>query len=231
MYRFDKVVNGGDCYSEETLCHFELVSESQGGDKEVLKRVQGDKKHCHSEQSEESFCAKKKSGIATAMPRNDSDLILLSELKRDDKVLNLFDKFEFVWSDLFEDGYLTCHSELVSESLNAKQNDGIPDCSGMTGGGAEMTKIYFLIGERAGFTDTRVIYSWLKSWEMFNGCHSEEQGDATISKNCMCAKFYLKKVGSVDLQKMSEKDLEKLLNDVKKQNQKDLLYSKEPRIG
>jgi hypothetical protein len=66
------------------------------------------------------------------------ELVLLRELVRETKVLDLADKFEFLWHDLTDSGLLD-----------------------------NIDKIYYLIGQNAGFTDSRMIYVWLKSWQMF----------------------------------------------------------------
>jgi hypothetical protein len=115
------------------------------------------------------------------------DLLLIRELEREGKVLELADKFETLWQDLEETGDL----------------DGI-------------NEIYFLIGDRAGFTDTRMVYMWLKSWQMFN---PEKH-------------FYLHRtsiVVTIDL--IATEVLKNILVKAKSENNSsDINYSKEPNI-
>jgi hypothetical protein len=115
------------------------------------------------------------------------DLQLIRELERDGKVLELADKFEILWQDLEESGEM--------EGVN---------------------EIYFLIGDRAGFTDTRMVYVWLKSWQMFN---PEKQ-------------FYLHRISiivTIDL--IATEVLKNILGKAKiENNSSDINYSKEPNI-
>lgn len=116
------------------------------------------------------------------------ELELLCEIEREGKVLGLATKFEFLWQDLDETS--------LFEGIN---------------------EIYFLIGPHAGFTDTRMIFMWLKSWEMF--------GSET--------RFYLKKVGfDVTIDLLDIKILIETLNQAKREeNDTNINYSKEPKIG
>jgi hypothetical protein len=114
------------------------------------------------------------------------DLELIAQVDREEKNLNLFAKFESVWAGLNN------HFEL-----------------------SQKTTIYYLIGPHAGFTDTRVIYLWLKSWEMFEG-----------------GRYVIEKLeNDLDLNKLSAVQLTDLLKKIDTQNQQELLYSTEPRIG
>jgi hypothetical protein len=60
-------------------------------------------------------------------------------LKRTKHTLELSEHFEQIWSDLYQ--------EYAMESVE---------------------NIYYTVGEFASFTDTRVIFIWLKSWQYFN---------------------------------------------------------------
>ena len=69
---------------------------------------------------------------------NELKVNLIRDLDREKKSLELASRFEILWQDLDESGSL----------------DGV-------------SEMYFLTGKQAGFTDTRIIYIWLKSWKMF----------------------------------------------------------------
>lgn len=68
----------------------------------------------------------------------DSQKTLVTTLERDGRSLELAERFEILWQDLWENNELD----------NADQ-------------------IYLLIGSRAGFTDGRIIYIWLENWRQF----------------------------------------------------------------
>ena len=73
------------------------------------------------------------------------------------------------------------------------------------------TNIYFLVGENAGFTDTRVIYIWIKNQSLFYNTN-----------------IHIINIKSVDIKDYSSvKDLLSIESD----NTTSLKYSRDPRIG
>jgi hypothetical protein len=115
------------------------------------------------------------------------DLELLREVVRETKVLDLADKFEFLWQDLTDSNLLT----------------GID-------------KIYYLIGPNAGFTDSRMIFIWLKSWQMFTPTNT----------------FFVSKiVFDVPIDFISPENLILTLQKAETENNNTVInYSKEPNI-
>lgn len=75
------------------------------------------------------------------------------------------------------------------------------------------SEIYFVVGTEAGFTNTRIVYLWLKSLSEFG-----LSIDLKILKNS----------NLVDLQNQPFSLVKSILQTATKQ---DLLYSQEPRIG
>lgn len=73
--------------------------------------------------------------------------------------------------------------------------------------------IYFIIGPQAGFTNTRIVFLWLKSLVEFY--------DSRLSMNFIKIPEYL------DLEKLSSNDIKNLLNT----SVSTLDYAMEPRIG
>lgn len=125
--------------------------------------------------------------IADSVNSGTYSLELVRELDRQEKGLELANKFEFLWEDLDTSGYL--------EGIN---------------------EAYFLIGSHAGFTDTRIVFMWLKSWIMF---------DSTKS-------FYIKRIlFDVPIDFVEPVLLQNLLLDAKTENNSsEISYSKEPNI-
>jgi hypothetical protein len=115
------------------------------------------------------------------------DLQLIREIDKEGKVLELANKFEFLWQDLTDNGLLN-----------------------------DVNQIYYLIGLKAGFTDTRMVFIWLKSWQMFNPTNN----------------FYISKISfDVPIDFVDLKILENLLVEAKKENNSSKIsYSKEPNI-
>jgi hypothetical protein len=104
-------------------------------------------------------------------------------------VLDLFDRFSPLWVELDEQGVF----------------EGVED-------------IFFVLGSRSGFTDTRVVYLWLKSWEMFGGGERE---------------FWVyNEPREINVGLMDGEHLETYLSEAKKNGSKQLLrYSREPSVG
>jgi hypothetical protein len=104
-------------------------------------------------------------------------------------VLDLFDRFSSLWGKLEKKG--------VFEGVG---------------------NIYFILGSRAGFTDTRVVYLWLKSWEMFGSGERE---------------FWVyNETREFNVGLMDGEHLETYLSEAKKNGSKQLLrYSREPSVG
>jgi hypothetical protein len=107
------------------------------------------------------------------------DLELLREVVRETKVLDLADKFEFLWQDLTDSNY-------------------------------------YLIGPNAGFTDSRMIFIWLKSWQMFTPTNT----------------FFVSKiVFDVPIDFISPENLILTLQKAETENNNTVInYSKEPNI-
>jgi hypothetical protein len=120
--------------------------------------------------------------------QTDPNITLLREVIKEGRVLELASKFEFLWHDIDE-------NDLSS---------GIDE-------------VYFLIGPHAGFTDTRIVFVWLKSWQMF---HPRNH-------------FYLKKTSfDVPLDFVDVTIAKDFLNKAKNENNNsEIRYSREPRIG
>jgi hypothetical protein len=109
-------------------------------------------------------------------------LTLIREIEREGKVLNLATHFEFLWQDLHDEGILSAASES-----------------------------YFFVGDGAGFTDTRVVYVWLKSQELF-------EADKP---------FFLTRTHKI----VNEENIARYMEAARENTNKSLQYSKEPRIG
>lgn len=116
--------------------------------------------------------------------RNEFDITGTSEILRDDKTLKLSNKFGNFWKEYF-----------VNKSFD------------------KSTEFYLFVGKQASFTDTRIVYTWIKSQNMFF------ESDYFVSK--------LQE--SIDIE--SQNDLANLINNSKSSANKELLYSLEPRIG
>jgi hypothetical protein len=125
--------------------------------------------------------------IDDSVKQDENQLVLLREIVREGKVLELGEKFEFLWQDLNDSGYF--------DNVN---------------------EIFFLIGSHAGFTDSRMVFIWLKSWVMFNQVNI----------------FYIKKTEfDVPIDFISVEILIETLTSAKAENNSTkLTYSKEPNI-
>ncbi len=79
--------------------------------------------------------------LRTDVNRTDEYALELGySLARGEKpVLNLSDSFEETWKELDENGLF----------------EGVD-------------RIYFVLGDKSGFTDSRMVYIWLKSWQMMD---------------------------------------------------------------
>jgi hypothetical protein len=105
----------------------------------------------------------------------------------DSRVLNLSDRFESFWSDLDDKQIL-----------------------------AGVKELYFVVGERAGFTDSRVVYLWLQSWKMFG------EGEFWMYNETREIN-----IGLMEIEYLNEY----ILNIKKNGSQMLLKYSREPRLG
>ena len=108
----------------------------------------------------------------------------------DGKYLNLSDSYEYLWSDI----------------------DSEYDMSG--------GETAYIVGPHAGFTDTRVVYLWLRSAEQVDGLEYKLMRVKESEE--------LDTLGSNDEQ---EDALQKMYKKVITDGQKDLEYSKEANIG
>ncbi|NJL96629.1 hypothetical protein HC766_04695 [Candidatus Gracilibacteria bacterium] len=75
-------------------------------------------------------------------------------------------------------------------------------------------QVFLLIGPRAGFTDSRIIFTWLRTNKMFNS--GSDYFVAKISKS---------------INEFGGDELLNLLQQTENANQKSLVYSREPNIG
>ena len=125
--------------------------------------------------------------VSTSVNQESFSLSLIREIHREEKGLELSNNFEFLWEDL--------------------------DTSGEFEG---IDTIYFLIGLRAGFTDTRMIFIWLKSCMMFDPNNT----------------FYIKKIlFDAPLDFLEQSLIKTLLVEAKEENNSfQISYSKEPNI-
>jgi hypothetical protein len=77
------------------------------------------------------------------------------------------------------------------------------------------SEIYCIFGNSAGFTDSRIVYMWLKSWSLF-------------TKN----NFYLHNSSiDIDISRFSFSEIVEYLEPIKQNNIQLLNYSRKPRIG
>lgn len=79
----------------------------------------------------------------------------------------------------------------------------------------DLDKIYLFLGPQSGFTDSRIVFIWLKSWQYFN--------PSTRS-------YFVSKTTELDLMKLHKEIINGLLAQ-STPNPEDLSYVQEPRIG
>jgi hypothetical protein len=113
----------------------------------------------------------------------DQKLDLISSKVREGYSLKLSEDFEQIWASLYD-----------KPTFDFKN----------------INQIYLILGQNAGFTDSRIVFLWLKSWQFF--------GD---SKNY----FITQTAGQI-----TRDNIENLVNQGIV-NPMDLEYLKEPRIG
>jgi very-short-patch-repair endonuclease len=141
------------------------------------------------------------------------ELSPIFHLEREAKTLNLTDKFADIWNILTEQGYF--HYSRSTTTPNSPL-EGWPE-AGVDSGAAitPITTIYFWLTPLAGFTDTRILYLWLKSWQMFDRSR----------------KFYNYKLENpLNLENLNAMQLQEMVQYSKEADQ-ELLYSAAPRIG
>ncbi len=119
------------------------------------------------------------------------------------------------------------------------------------------TEIYFILGQNASFTDTRIVYLWLQSWQMFanfrnleNSTDFDETFDNTgkneeiqkkekeerktqkSKKELTSKQFWVHKLEhNLVLEFLENIKLKELLGKIKLINNHKLLYTKDARIG
>ncbi len=118
----------------------------------------------------------------------ESRLKPLQTLFRERPTLELANRFAEIWADLDKQNYF------VGVSV-----------------------MYFLLGPTAGFTDTRVVTMWLRSWSLFSEAQEYEY-------------FSFKSPESLNLSQITAVELKELLAKTKAGRQ-EVIYSAEPRIG
>ncbi len=117
-------------------------------------------------------------------------------LNRQKHTLELANRFERVWISLDQQGWLNTQ------------------------------RIYFLLGPKAGFTDTRVIFIWLQTWKMFNRKNLTTQ---TILSDIDF--FALKLVQHINLEEYNYFEIKDIIKQAKPSLKGKLTYTTEPRIG
>ena len=110
---------------------------------------------------------------------------ILQEIWREGKVLNLSELLADLWQKVAQEGHL----------------DGVD-------------KFIFLIGPNAGFTDSRVIYIWLKTEQMFKQ-----------------TEFRVLKIGQLDIESLDLSMIQDLIQQAIENGTQELQYISEPRIG
>ena len=112
------------------------------------------------------------------------------QVRSDIKNLDLANNFENIWSQIWFKFLHIQKSDLASP-------------------------IYFLISESSGFTNTRTIYIWLKTWQL-------------LSQNV----FFVHKVSDrLLLEILKKSEITNFLESIKQVNNQEILYSNEVRIG
>jgi hypothetical protein len=125
--------------------------------------------------------------LSSDLVKHEQPPTLFTQIIRSQKILNLSESFEQIWKDLDSAGHLS----------GTKQ-------------------IYLFTGPDAGFTDSRVIFVWLKSWQSFG------EGEIFVGP-----KNY---PGNYD--KLSKQARGAALHKLQTNpNQSKLTYSRDPRIG
>jgi len=90
-------------------------------------------------------------------------------------------------------------------------------------------QIYFLLGPKAGFTDTRVVFIWLQTWKMFN-----RKSLTTQTALSDVDFFVFKLVQHINLEKCNYFQIKNIIKQAKsnlKSLKGKLTYTTEPRIG
>ena len=115
------------------------------------------------------------------------------------------------------------------------------------------SEIYFVLGQNSSFTDTRIVYLWLKSWQMFaNFDQFGKLENSTNLKNTNknqkpSEKFWKEKINQTELiskqfwvhkleqnlvlEFLENTELKKLFGKIKMESNQKLLYTSEARIG
>ena len=130
------------------------------------------------------------------------ELNLVGQLEPEDKnlkILNLSERFELVWEDMWEN--FTIKSENLNQVRLSEQS--------------QLSKIYFWLGPESGFTDSRVVFLWLKSWVLFYPN----------------TKFFLLSLQNpIQVTNLNFDLVTKMLGESVK-NPESLAYAREPRLG
>jgi len=115
-----------------------------------------------------------------------TELELVDFILKEDKYLNLSEKFSTFWQKLWK-------KDLENEA-----------------------EIFYLISPNSGFTDTRIIFIWLKTWQFFEPK----------------LKFFVHKIeNDLVLENLNFSFLQMLIRQIQEKNNQELIYSKDPNIG
>jgi hypothetical protein len=113
-------------------------------------------------------------------------LELINLVPKEGKYLNLSEKFEVFWQDLW--------SEIL-------QNE---------------TEIFYFLGPNSSFSDSRVIFIWLKTYLIFN----------------QSLNLFVDNINNdLNLENLNSFLLQSLIFEAKQKNNQQLVYNKEPNIG
>jgi hypothetical protein len=203
VYRFSKNVNPDDSFDQ-------LSSSDQTSPKSLQKRKRGlvSKEESASEQNGhlQGSSGWRNSGQPNTFDDQQFRLELVARLDRAGPALDLAERFEPFWKE-----------------LDSSQNLFSPKLE--EGSSRESLEIFFWVGPRAGFTDTRMVYIWLKTWAMFF------DSKLTTQNSPLSGSWPLKLPSSLDLETLNLVHLEGLMTQSRQNLEQKLTYSAEPRIG
>jgi hypothetical protein len=117
---------------------------------------------------------------------NRTELELINLIPKEEKYLNLSDKFEFFWQSLWP---------------QILENE---------------TEIFYFLGPNSSFSDSRVIFIWLKTYLIFK----------------QNLNFFVDNIkNDLNLENLNSFLLQSLIFEAKQKNNQQLTYNKEPNIG
>ena len=91
----------------------------------------------------------------------------------------------------------------------------------------ETETIQYWIGPQASFTDTRMVYLWLKSWDEFTNSQDTKSQDGDKKERLL-----IWNASEINFQDLNWKtELAKLIDIAKQESRLNLSYASAPRIG